>query len=145
MKVFLDGLSLKDVLKLELKKELNELLETMLKWEKDLKTVIIINQSGNILAEKSRISPKSESDDNLMAGCSGLAIYLGYKKIAELLDLGKFSHISEEFDEGRFWVFPFGAWYLIAVGDNCPGVGGMRLILKRVRSQLEAIKENIKL
>ncbi|MFX1375621.1 MAG: hypothetical protein ACFFA0_07400 [Promethearchaeota archaeon] len=121
-----------------LSKKIIPLLRKMLKSDEGIKAIYITDESGEIIANAIKDSFQL-NDIDFIAKKSGI-IYKELKKIENAQIIGDFNYVTAEFHEnGRITHISLKSHVIVIIGEYCPNLGTIRLIIRSVREDLTKI------
>ncbi|MFX1257503.1 MAG: tetratricopeptide repeat protein [Promethearchaeota archaeon] len=125
-------------LEINLKSSIKDILKKMLKSEPGIKKILFTDRLGNVISQISNnnIQPAKNIYE---IGANGSAIFCLTEELGRIEKLGVFNLQISEFHRGKIYISQYGDNSIIIFTDNDVCIGLIRLILKRVESDLNNI------
>ncbi|MFX1366413.1 MAG: hypothetical protein ACFFCE_01835 [Promethearchaeota archaeon] len=119
-------------------KKIIPLLRKILKGDQGIKAIYITDESGEIIANT--INESFQLNDIEFFAKKSVIIYKGLKKIENSQIIGDFNYLTAEFYEnGRITYISLKNHVVVIIGEYCPNVGMIRVIIRSVREELTKI------
>ncbi len=115
--------------------KINNILNKMIKWETDIKAVLLMDAKGKIISYKMNPNIEKQWDFDYIASKTG-KVFNEYKKFKKTKNFNNFQWVIAEFDHGKITSIPIENYILCIIGHACPSIGGIRLILAQVKEDL---------
>ncbi len=122
------------VLEMSDPKTFDKILTEVIRQEKGIRKVILVDKTGLTIANVSKLSYYPVDVDSI--GAIASAVFCASEEQGKNLQIGELEIVTSEFSEGKIFASACGKGVLCVVSEESVNIGMIRLVMKKQGAQL---------